>query len=110
MMLPTLAEIEDAQSLIYRHMPPTAQYSWPLINRRLGAEVWIKHENHTPVGAFKLRGALVYMDWLRKTKPALAGAIKESSPHQGRRIGIVLTGGNVDSPIFAKVLAGESLA
>ena len=73
MELPTLAEIQQAQSVVYRHMPPTPQYTWPLINERLSAaarasvgdgrgveahrvEAWIKHENHTPVGAFKLRG------------------------------------------------------
>jgi threonine dehydratase len=52
--------------VVYAHMPPTPQYTWPLLNQRLGTEVWLKHENHSPVGAFKLRGALVYMDWLKK--------------------------------------------
>ena len=75
MMLPSLEQIRDAQALIYRHMPPTAQYSWPLINEHLGAEVWIKHENHTPVGAFKLRGGLVYATWLKETQPGLAGVV-----------------------------------
>ena len=45
-------------------MPPTAQYAWPLLARRTGCEVWVKHENHTPIGAFKVRGGLVYMDRL----------------------------------------------
>ena len=54
--LPRLGEIQDAAKLIYRSMPATPQYSWPLINARAGAEVWVKHENHTPVGAFKVRG------------------------------------------------------
>ncbi len=57
MKLPSLSEIHDAQAVVYRSMPPTPQYSWPLINDRLGTEAWIKHENHTPVGAFKLRGS-----------------------------------------------------
>ena len=61
MELPSLAEIEQAQRVVYEHMPPTPQYTWPLLNQRLGTEVWLKHENHSPVGAFKLRGALVYI-------------------------------------------------
>jgi threonine dehydratase len=67
MELPSLAEIQDAAAVVYRFMPPTPQYSWPLLNERLGTEAWIKHENHTQVGAFKLRGALVYLDWLKRT-------------------------------------------
>ena len=75
MALPKLDQIREAQSLIYRHMPATPQYSWPQINQRLGAEVWIKHENHTPVGAFKLRGALVYATWLKQEQPDLKGVV-----------------------------------
>ena len=65
-LLPKLSEIESAARLVYQSMPATPQYSWPLINARAGVEVWVKHENHTPVGAFKIRGGLVYMDWLRR--------------------------------------------
>ncbi len=75
MALPTLNQIREAQTLVYRSMPPTPQYTWPLINQRLGAEAWIKHENHTPVGAFKLRGGLVYGTWLKQTQPGLQGVV-----------------------------------
>src|SRR5258707_15145592 len=68
-VLPGLNEIESAARLIYQTMPATPQYSWPLINARAGVEVWVKHENHTQVGAFKVRGGLVYMDWLRRGGP-----------------------------------------
>ncbi len=85
-MLPSLAEIREAQDVLYRYMPPTPQYSWPLINQRLGAEVWIKHENHTPVGAFKIRGALIYTDWLRKTQPALKGVIAATRGNHGQGV------------------------
>ncbi len=88
MTLPTLAQIEEAQTIIYRHMPPTPQYSWPLINERLGAEAWIKHENHTPVGAFKLRGALVYSDWLKKSQPELAGVFAATRGNHGQGVGM----------------------
>lgn len=60
-MLPTIEEIESSAKLIYSKMPPTAQYCRPLLNQMLEAEVWVKHENHTPIGAFKIRGGLVYL-------------------------------------------------
>jgi threonine dehydratase len=86
MTLPSLAEIRGAQDVLYRFMPPTPQYSWPLINQRLGAEVWIKHENHTPVGAFKIRGALIYTEWLRRTEPALEGVIAATRGNHGQGV------------------------
>ena len=86
MTAPSLAEIQQAQDVIYRFMPATPQYSWPLINQRLGAEVWIKHENHTPVGAFKLRGALVYLDFLKRTNPALPGVVAATRGNHGQGV------------------------
>jgi threonine dehydratase len=88
MQLPSLAQIRDAQTLVYRHMPSTPQYSWPLINQRLGTEAWIKHENHTPVGAFKLRGALVYVDWLKQTQPDLKGVVAATRGNHGQGVGM----------------------
>ena len=58
----TLAELEQAHIIVGRAMPPTAAYPWPLLSQRLGASVVVKHENHTPIGAFKVRGGLVYVD------------------------------------------------
>jgi threonine dehydratase len=72
MNLPTLAEIESAAQTVYRAMPPTPQYRWPLLCEHLGTEVWLKHENHTPVGAFKLRGGLVYFSQLQKQPGVIA--------------------------------------
>jgi threonine dehydratase len=86
MMLPTLDQIHEAQALIYRSMPPTPQYSWPLTNERLGAEAWIKHENHTPVGAFKLRGALVYLTWLKEMQPTLTGVVAATRGNFGQGV------------------------
>ena len=88
MQLPTLAEIERAQPIVYRHMPSTPQFSWPLLNQRLGMEIWIKHENHSPVGAFKIRGALVYMDWLRQTDPAVVGVVAATRGNHGQGVGM----------------------
>jgi len=86
MMLPSFHQIHEAQELIYRSMPPTPQYTWPLINQRLGAEAWIKHENHTPVGAFKLRSALVYVSWLKQTQPHLAGIVAATRGNFGQGV------------------------
>jgi threonine dehydratase len=88
MQLPSLSQIRDAQLLVYRFMPPTPQYSWPLANERLGAEAWIKHENHTPVGAFKLRGALVYMARLKDEQPGLEGVIAATRGNFGQGVGM----------------------
>ena len=86
MMLPSLDQIHEAQNLIYRSMSPTPQYSWPLINQRLGAEAWVKHENHTPVGAFKLRGAIVYATWLKQTQPSLTGVVAATRGNFGQGV------------------------
>ncbi|HEV2487807.1 MAG TPA: threonine dehydratase [Terracidiphilus sp.] len=88
MRLPTLSQIHDAQSVVYRYMPPTPQYTWPLINGRVGTEAWIKHENHTPVGAFKLRGALVYLDWLKQTEAELKGVVAATRGNHGQGVGM----------------------
>lgn len=88
MQLPSLAQIREAQTIVYRHMPPTPQFTWPLLNRRLGAEAWVKHENHSPVGAFKLRGALAYMDWLKQTQPALTGVVAATRGNHGQGVGM----------------------
>jgi threonine dehydratase len=85
-VLPGLSEIEAAARLIYRSMPATPQYSWPLINARAGAEVWVKHENHTPVGAFKARGGLVYMDWLRRERPEIKTVASATRGNHGQSI------------------------
>jgi threonine dehydratase len=72
MNLPTLEEITSGAEIVYRHMPPTPQYRWPLLCEHAGTEVWLKHENHTPVGAFKLRGGLVYFSQLEKQNGVVA--------------------------------------
>jgi threonine dehydratase len=86
-LLPRLNEIESAAQLIYQSMPPTPQYSWPLLNVRAGAEVWLKHENHTPVGAFKVRGGLVYMDWLRRERPEVKTVVSATRGNHGQSVG-----------------------
>lgn len=86
MMLPSLARIREAQTSVYRFMPPTPQYSWPLVNQRLGCEAWLKHENHTPVGAFKIRGALLFMDSLLQAQPDLKGVVAATRGNHGQGV------------------------
>ena len=85
-MKPTLAEIEGAAQVVYAHMPPTPQIAWPLLGRRAGCEVWVKHENHTPIGAFKVRGGLVFMDWLKRARPEVKGVITATRGNHGQSI------------------------
>ena len=68
-MLANKEQITAAADLIAHHMQPTAQHCWPLLSARCGTEVWVKHENHTPTGAFKVRGGLIYMDSLQRRAP-----------------------------------------
>jgi threonine dehydratase len=84
--LPSLQEIEAAAEVVYRSMPPTPQYSWPQINRHAGREVWVKHENHTPVGAFKIRGGLVYMDWLRREHAKVTTIVSATRGNHGQSL------------------------
>jgi len=88
MQLPTRDQIRAARALVYRFMPPTPQYTWPLLNQRLGTEAWIKHENHTPVGAFKLRGALIYLSWLKDRHSGLRGVVAATRGNHGQGVGL----------------------
>jgi threonine dehydratase len=84
--LPPLSAIEAAAQIVYRTMPPTPQIRWPLLCVRTGADVWVKHENHTPVGAFKVRGGLVYFDELKRCQPDVAGVISATRGNHGQSV------------------------
>jgi threonine dehydratase len=84
--LPTLEQLEDAARVVYQVLPRTPQISWPLLNERVGAEVWIKHENHLPTGAFKVRGGLVYANHLMHTTPPPAGVIAATRGNHGQSV------------------------
>jgi threonine dehydratase len=79
-------QLESAQRIVGAAMPPTPQQRWPLLEARLGAQVWLKHENHTPVGAFKLRGGLVYFDALRTREPACRAVISATRGNHGQSV------------------------
>lgn len=97
--LPTLEEIRQAAALVYQTMPATPQYTWPLLNERAGAEVWVKHENHSPVGAFKIRGGLVYMDWLRRERPEVTTVVTATRGNHGQSIALAATRSGIRSVI-----------
>ncbi|MCV2868060.1 threonine dehydratase [Defluviimonas sp. WL0002] len=80
----TLPELETAARLVHRHMEPTAQYAWPTLSDRIGAEVWVKHENHGPTGAFKVRGGITLMDWLAREHPGYGGIITATRGNHGQ--------------------------
>src|SRR5947209_9294652 len=84
-MIP-LSELEAAAALVHAVMPPTPLYCWPLLSRRIGAEVWVKHENHTPIGAFKIRGGLVYLDDLKRSQPGVRGVVTATRGNHGQSI------------------------
>ncbi len=84
----SLTEIEDAAETVYAAMPPTPQYAWPLLAKRTGCEVWVKHENHTPIGAFKVRGGLVYMDRLKKEHSRVKGVVSATRGNHGQSIAL----------------------
>ena len=84
----SLQDVEDAAALVYAAMPPTPQYAWPLLAKRTGCEVWVKHENHTPTGAFKVRGGLVYMARLKREHPNVAGVISATRGNHGQSIAL----------------------
>jgi threonine dehydratase len=85
--LPGLDAIRDAAKLVYQAIPPTPQYAWPSLSARAGAEVWVKHENHTPIGAFKVRGGLVLLDQLIREHPGLTSVITATRGNHGQSIG-----------------------
>jgi threonine dehydratase len=80
----TFDEIEIAHRLVTSRMPPTPQYAWPSLEARLGYKVWVKHENHTPTGSFKIRGAVTFIDWLKRTRPDCPGIVTATRGNHGQ--------------------------
>ncbi|MDI1268520.1 MAG: threonine dehydratase [Polaromonas sp.] len=85
--LPSLTEIEAAARVVYREFQATPQYRWGLSSQRLGTDCWIKHENHTPVGAFKIRGGLTYFDALSQAGTLPKEVISATRGNHGQSIG-----------------------
>jgi len=97
----TLADLEAAAAIVHRAMPPTPQQRWPLLDARAGAEVWLKHENHTPVGAFKIRGGLVYFDALARDARGIRGVVAATRGNHGQSIGLAARRYGIPAAIVA---------
>jgi threonine dehydratase len=83
----TLDQIEAAAQVVYRDFQATPQYRWGLLSERLGTDCWVKHENHNPVGAFKIRGGLTYFDKLKKTNALPKEVLSATRGNHGQSMG-----------------------
>jgi threonine dehydratase len=101
-----LPELESAALLVYRVMAPTPLYVWPKLKRRSGCNVHVKHENHTPTGAFKVRGGIVYLDRLCRAQPQIPGVISATRGNHGQSIAFAAARTGVPATIY--VPAGNS--
>ena len=102
----TLPELETAHAVVTAAMPPTPQYAWPLLAGRLGADVVVKHENHTPTGAFKVRGGLVYLDRMARERKGVPGLISATRGNHGQSL--AFAGRRYDVPVTILVPRGNS--
>jgi threonine dehydratase len=102
-----LPALEDAARLVHAVFPPTPQYAWPLLAARTGAEVWVKHENHTPTGAFKVRGGLTYFDRLKRERPDVAGVVSATRGNHGQSL--AFAGARAGVPVTIVVPHGNSV-
>jgi threonine dehydratase len=102
-----LAQLERAQGVVAAAMPPTPAYAWPLLSERLGTAAIVKHENHTPIGAFKVRGGLVYVDRLKRERPNTAGLISATRGNHGQSL--VFAASRYGVPVTIYVPSGNSV-
>src|SRR6185312_13882045 len=102
----TLSEVEAALPIVRAAVPPTPQYAWPLLRSRTGVDVVVKHENHTPVGAFKVRGGLVYFDRLRQRSPKVKGIVTATRGNHGQSF--AFAGSRSGVPVTIVVPHGNS--
>ena len=99
MTLPSLDSLKAAADLVHAVMPPTPQIQWPLLSERAGADVWVKHENHLPTGAFKVRGGVVYMEELKRRDPRATGVIAATRGNHGQSVAFAAARAGLQSVI-----------
>jgi threonine dehydratase len=102
----TLAELESVLPTVRAAMPPTPQYAWPLLRKRTGVEVVVKHENHTPIGAFKVRGGISYFHRLKSERPHVNGVVTATRGNHGQSL--AFAGGRAGVPVAVVVPRGNS--
>lgn len=96
----TPAELQASTALVRQIVPPTPQYAWPRLAATTGCRVWVKHENHTPTGAFKVRGGVVYIDALRRENAAARGVITATRGNHGQSVAFSAARAGLDATIF----------
>src|SRR5437588_13022154 len=96
---PTIDEIRQAQQLVYTVMPATPQISWPLLCERLGTTVWVKHENHTPIAAFKSRTAVLYAAELFRESKDSSGLVTATRDNHGQSVALAGRQSHITVPI-----------
>jgi len=94
-------DLKAASALVYTRMQPTPQIMWPQLGHRLGCEVWVKHENHAPTGAFKVRGGITYIDWVRRTQPEMRGICTATRGNHGQSQARAATAAGLIAKIYA---------
>ncbi len=99
MPLFSLDELAEAASIVRSVVPPTPAYAWPLIEARTGVKVFVKHENHTPIGAFKVRGGLVYLDYLRRAGGLPKGLVTATRGNHGQSVAVAAARNGIASVI-----------
>ena len=97
----TLSDLESGAAIVYGAMAPTPQQRWPLLDARCGAAVWVKHENHTPVGAFKVRGGLVYFDSLARARTRVKGVVAATRGNHGQSIAFAAARHGIPAAVVA---------
>jgi threonine dehydratase len=95
-----LAQLERAREIVAAAMPPTPAYAWPLLSERLGATAIVKHENHTPIGAFKVRGGLVYLDRLKRERSDTIGIISATRGNHGQSLAFAASRHGLPATIY----------
>lgn len=95
-----LDRLERAHAIVGAAVPPTPAHRWPLLAERLGADVVVKHENHTPTGAFKVRGGLIYVDRLKRERPGTAGIISATTGNHGQSLAFAASRYGVPATIY----------
>jgi threonine dehydratase len=103
----TLPDLEAAAALIHSQFGPTPQYAWPLLAQRTGVDLWVKHENHTPAGAFKIRGGIVYFDRMKRERPHVKGVVSATRGNHGQSL--AYAGARAGMPVVIVVPHGNSV-
>lgn len=96
----TLDELERGALLVHQTVAATPQYAWPKLRERAGCTVWVKHENHTPTGAFKVRGGLLYLDRLRRDEPAVPGIVSATRGNHGQSIAFAAARAGIPATLY----------